>query len=72
MDYGEEKMWRAVLEQAFKDVTDRRLPRQDRIEALRWLRNEGLDFQIVCDLADVPPDAVRKKLGRKKVRKTRT
>jgi hypothetical protein len=58
-------MWRAVIEQAFTDATNWQLPRQDRMEALHWLRNGGLDFQIVCDLADVSPDAVRKKLMRK-------
>jgi hypothetical protein len=54
-------MWQAVISQAFIDSTNRRLPQRDRIEALRWLCNGGLDFEIVCDMANVSSDAVRKK-----------
>jgi hypothetical protein len=41
------------------------------MEALRWLRDGGLDFEIVCDFANVSPQNVRKKFGRKRGSKTR-
>ena len=57
----EKELWRAVVSQAMRDAVDRSLPSRERRAARRWFCMQLLDFLTVCDLADVDPDAVRKK-----------
>jgi hypothetical protein len=68
---GEIKMWRAVIDRSIADVTDKKLQIQERIEALNWICDGGLDFEIVCDFANVSPHFVRRKLLEKKIRKSK-
>jgi hypothetical protein len=71
MRYGEEKLWLAVIERAMSDITDKQLSIYERMEVFDWIYDGGLDFELVCDLANVSPNAVRKKLLEKKVRKSK-
>jgi thiamine monophosphate kinase len=66
---GEIKMWRAVVDRAIADTTDKKLQIRERIEALDWICNGGLDFQLVCDFANVSPNSVRKKWLKRLIRK---
>lgn len=48
---GELRLWRAVLKQAVSDLADD----MHRGSVLRWLGSQ--DFDTVCQLADVEPQA---------------
>ena len=61
----ENKLWRAVLEQAFEDAELAEVAAIDfapawRVGARRYLRGdsrfEAADLKLVCDFADVPAD----------------
>jgi hypothetical protein len=71
MPCGEEKLWRAVVEQAMNDATNEQLNTEERTETIDWIYHGGFDFQIVCDLASVSTSAVKKKLLEKIIHKTR-
>ena len=65
----EQKLWRAVLDQAFQDAwgPDRyEKTKEDKEEALSFLkdmRNES--FQFVCESAGFDPDFVKRKVRKK-------
>lgn len=58
---SERDLWLAVLQQAVADATSPAGPEESRRniqrEALQWLKPGNADFQEVCYLADVDPDA---------------
>jgi hypothetical protein len=63
----EKALWASVLGQAINDALGRssynkneyRRNGDPRLEALAWIREGGADFETVCQLAGVDPDAVR-------------
>jgi thiamine monophosphate kinase len=67
MHSGEVKMWRAVIQRAIADAFNKKLADLEQIEALEWICNGGLDFEVVCDLANVTPKAVREFFSKKRI-----
>jgi hypothetical protein len=67
MHSGEEKMWQAVIDRAISDAMDKKLNEVEKTEAFNWLFFGGIDFEIVCDFANVAPNAARKKWLRKRI-----
>ena len=65
----EQKLWRAVLDQAFQDAwgPDRyEKTKEDRQEALSFLRDpQNESFQFVCESAGFNPDFVKRKVRKK-------
>jgi hypothetical protein len=57
---GEIKLWRAVINMAISDALNKRLNAWDRRAALHWLWRDNVDFFVVCDLAGVEPEAIRR------------
>lgn len=60
---GEIALWKAVIMQALVDASSRSAKweaRQQKVEALSWLRGTSRDFITVCQLAEMDPDYVRK------------
>jgi hypothetical protein len=68
---GEKKMWQAVIKQAISDSMDKNLSKTEKTEAANWLFFGGIDFQTVCDFANVAPNAARKEWLRRKIRKAK-
>ncbi|MDR2067646.1 MAG: hypothetical protein LBP41_01500 [Holosporaceae bacterium] len=66
---GEEKMWRAVIERAITDAFSNRTCKATKREIFDWFYGGGFDFDFVCDMADVSPANVRRKLLREKIRR---
>ena len=61
---GEEALWRAVITQAFMDAKSDSTKREmnyTRAHAISWLSGYSEDFNLVCDLADMNSDEVRRK-----------
>ena len=58
----EKELWRAVLLQAMRDMSDTSLSARERRKARKWFYTQSLDFLTVCDFADVNPDKIRKKV----------
>ena len=55
------KLWRAVVSQAISDAyLDKTGTLRD--EVLEWMESE--DFEIVCDLAFINPDGLKKNINR--------
>lgn len=55
-------LWRAVIGQAFDDATSRSLNpevQRERPRARAWLLRGGDDFNDICHMAMLDPDAVR-------------
>jgi hypothetical protein len=56
----EQKLWRSVLEQAYKDAGA--FGQRERDLARAWLRADNkenlVDLTLVCDFADIPVDRV--------------
>jgi hypothetical protein len=67
----EKKLWQEVINMAISDAMNKRLNIQDRRAALNWLCKDNIDFFIVCDLAGVHPEAIRRGFGKLKNRKNR-
>lgn len=59
----EQKLWQAVLHQAFVDASRVNPSRSDDKRAMReadsWIRSGGRDFRKVCALAGMAPDFLR-------------
>jgi hypothetical protein len=68
---AEKKMWRAVIDRALSDAVMKGINMRDKKRACRWLFNDDPDFEIVCGLADIEPDVVRRNFfkSRKPVKK---
>jgi hypothetical protein len=66
---GEEKMWRAVIERAVADAFSNRTGEATKRKIFDWFYGGGFDFDFVCDMANVSPANVRKKLLREKIQK---
>jgi hypothetical protein len=63
----EEQLWCAVIDQALFDAQSKRTSVQaqrEKQEALRWLLIPNKDFDVVCSLALLDPDAVRDRVRR--------
>jgi hypothetical protein len=63
----EEQLWCAVIDQALSDAQSKRTTEQAQREkhaALRWLLVPNKDFDAVCSLAQLDPDAVRDRVRR--------
>jgi hypothetical protein len=63
----EEQLWCGVIDQALFDAQSKRTSKQaqhDKQAALRWLLIPNKDFDIVCALASLDPDAVRDRVRR--------
>lgn len=62
--FKEESFYRAIILQAFADLTNNS-PKVEltlaREEAKRWLLNNSKDFNFICDAAGYSPDYVRNK-----------
>jgi hypothetical protein len=57
--YAPEKMlWSAVLETALNDALTHRDP-IERERAIRWFREGGQHFRMVCDMANYEPNFVQ-------------
>ncbi|MBF0357809.1 MAG: hypothetical protein HQL70_04320 [Magnetococcales bacterium] len=57
--YAPEKMlWSAVLETALNDALTHRDP-VERERAIRWFRDGGQHFKMVCDMANYDPNFVQ-------------
>lgn len=59
---GYRALWIGVLAQAVSDVTNPsqgEFFRQARRDAIRWFKHGGRDFNEVCHLAGLDPEAVR-------------
>jgi len=57
---GEIELWRAVIRQAMSDIVSKESIYYRRA-ARRWFRMPPPFFFVVCDLADVEADKVRKR-----------
>jgi hypothetical protein len=66
---GEQILWRAVILRALRDSTNKKLSKEERIEAQQWLNNGGLDFKSVCRFADVNSDLLREKFLKSRLTK---
>jgi hypothetical protein len=66
---GEIKMWRAVIRQAMTDALDKARTKHQRAQAFHWFYGGNPDFQTVCDLARVSPNAVRKGFLEKRIKR---
>jgi hypothetical protein len=64
---GEKKLWQEVIIMAISDTMNKRLGIKNRKAALNWLCKDNIGFSIVCDLAGVHPEAVRR--GFRKLKK---
>ena len=61
-DEKDKQLWAAVLSLAIEDAQSVGTSRQaqaNRADAVRWFCEGGKDFQLVCTLAGVDPEAVR-------------
>ncbi len=61
---NEVALWRAVITQALMDAgsaSQKREMKYDRAQAIAWLSGTSADFHIVCSMADMEPDYVRRK-----------
>ena len=56
----ERELWRAVISQAMSDIVNKESFYYRRA-ARSWFRNPPPFFFVVCDLADVDADKVRKR-----------
>lgn len=68
---GELALWRAVIEQALRDVNMRTSSNTPLIEVQRattWFERRGDDFKKVCEYAGVHPDDVYAEYTRRKRR----
>jgi hypothetical protein len=65
---GELALWRAAIIQALNDATNKGLSREERMEARAWFRKKSLDFELVCHLAGLDSEAVRRQFLRRKKR----
>lgn len=61
-------LWRIVIDRAIKDAAGEDLPNGTPfkracviVEAQNWFTRADHEFQEVCELADLDPDAVREK-----------
>ncbi|MDR2158149.1 MAG: hypothetical protein LBO02_02420 [Holosporaceae bacterium] len=68
---GEKKLWLEVINMAISDAMNKRLNASNRRFALNWLCRDNIDFFIVCDLAGVHPEAIRRGFLKIKNRKNR-
>ncbi len=57
----EQMLWSAVLETALSDALSHRDP-DERERAIRWFREGGQHFRMVCDLANYEPSFVQKRV----------
>jgi hypothetical protein len=55
-----QKMRHAVIDRALSDAIMKGINMQDKKRAFRWFFNDDPDFEIVCGLADIEPDVVRR------------
>jgi hypothetical protein len=55
----EQLLWSAVLETALSDALTHRDP-VEKERAIRWFRDGGQHFRMVCDLANYEPSFVQK------------
>ena len=58
---GEKELWRAVVLQALRDISHNRISPKKRREARRWFCTSPPFFFVVCDMADLDADTIRKK-----------
>ncbi len=62
--HGEKLLWRAVVDRAMADAcgcvtNEKPVMRERMIEgAVAWFERGGIDMRLVCDLADVDPQAL--------------
>ena len=64
----EQKLWRAVLSQAFEDAwgPDRyEKTKEDKLDALHFLKNRNESFTFVCESAGFDPSFVKRKVNKK-------
>lgn len=62
---GEQALWRAVILQMLEDATSQSRKTQDqhaRTQARNWLEGRHADFIMVCDMAGLDVQYVRKKI----------
>ncbi|MBF0380114.1 MAG: hypothetical protein HQL69_03795 [Magnetococcales bacterium] len=57
----EQMLWSAVLETALNDALTHKDP-AERDRAIRWFRDGGQHFQMVCDMANYEPSFVQTKV----------
>ena len=58
---GEKELWRAIILQAMRDISDRTISARERRKARNWFCTPPPFFFVVCDMADVDPCKVIKK-----------
>jgi hypothetical protein len=66
---AEKFLWRAVIARALKDSRNKKISKEERIEARHWLENRNSDFELVCSLADVDSAAVMEKFRKNRLAK---
>jgi hypothetical protein len=54
----EQQLWSAVLETALNDALTHKDP-DERERAVRWFKEGGQHFQMVCDMANYEPNFVQ-------------
>lgn len=60
MRNGEVELWRAVILQAIKDANGGNgIGLLERNAAKNWFSRGGLDFELVCELAEIDSNAIR-------------
>jgi hypothetical protein len=56
----EKKLWTEVIRMAISDAMNKQLNVWERRNAINWLCRDNIDFFIVCDLAGLEPEAIKK------------
>ena len=67
---GEKELWRAIVLQALRDISDRTISAKERRKARKWFCTPSPYFFVVCDFADVNPDKIRK-MALEKIKKSK-
>lgn len=57
----EQMLWSAVLETALSDALTHKDP-TEKERAIRWFKDGGQHFRMVCDLANYEPSFVQKRV----------
>jgi hypothetical protein len=58
----EEALWKAVILQAFEDLkikSKKKSKKKFQLDALKWILEEKVEFNEVCNMANVPPNKVK-------------
>ncbi|MBF0195712.1 MAG: hypothetical protein HQL71_14210 [Magnetococcales bacterium] len=58
---AEQMLWSAVLETALNDALTHKDP-EERKRAIKWFKDGGQHFQMVCDMANYEPNFVQSRV----------